>query len=208
MISPEWNELFQQSQQSVHNIIETVHRDPVVYPLPEHIFKAFENCLPEQVKVVIVGQDCYHKEGQATGMAFAVPPDCKIPPSLRNIQKELKADVGVDLSDRTLQKWSDQGVLLLNSALTVRKGEPRSHLKQWEPFTDDVIKILSRTQKRLVFLLWGKYAQSKEHLIDPTGSHLILTASHPSPLAANRGGWFGQKHFSRTNSFLKDPIEW
>ena len=128
MISPEWNELFQQSQQSVHNIIETVHRDPVVYPPPEHIFKAFENCLPEQVKVV--GQDCYHKEGQATGMAFAVPPDCKVPPSLRNIQKELKADVGVDLSDRTLQKWSDQGVLLLNSALTVRKGEPRSHLGQ------------------------------------------------------------------------------
>ena len=212
MIPLEWKELFHLSLQKVEDIVEKVQQDPVIYPAPENIFKAFDSCPPDGVKVVIVGQDCYHRKGQATGLAFAVPADSKIPPSLRNIQKELKDDLGVEFSDQTLQQWSDQGVLLLNSALTVREGEPGSHLEQWEPFTDDVIKILSQTRKRLVFLFWGKYAQAKQPLIDPKGRHLVLTASHPSPLAANRGGWFGRKHFSRTNAFLrknrKRPIEW
>ncbi len=184
----------------------------VIYPHQNLIFNAFEQCLLEEIKVVIIGQDPYHGAGQANGLAFSVNVGQKIPPSLRNIYKELKDDVGFEIPTHgDLTAWAKQGVLLLNSVMTVEEGKPGSHqLKGWETFTDAVINKISGENNGIVFLLWGNYAKSKMELIDAS-KHKIFTAAHPSPLSAYQG-FFHCKHFSKTNEYLlqqgKKPISW
>ena len=182
-----------------------------VYPKVNDIFAAFNKTPFDSVKVVIIGQDPYHNEGQANGLSFSVAEGIKTPPSLVNIFKELKNDLGADISaSGNLEKWATQGVLLLNAILTVRANEAGSHQKKgWENFTNAAIKSLSQHKTGIVFLLWGKFAQGKAEFID-TNKHHILLAAHPSPLA--RGAFFGSKHFSKTNEILKtqgkSPIDW
>lgn len=182
-----------------------------LFPTGKQIFEAFNLTPFNEVKVVILGQDPYHGAGQAHGLSFSVPDGIKAPPSLVNIYKELKEDVGIEISKTgNLTPWAKQGVLLLNATLTVRESQAGSHQnKGWELFTDAVIKKLSDEKKGLVFLLWGNYAKQKGALIDATKHH-VLVAPHPSPLA--RGGFFGCKHFSKTNEILKKqgqkPINW
>ncbi len=174
-----------------------------IYPPGPRIFAAFDMTPFESVKVVILGQDPYHGKGQAYGLCFSVPPRITPPPSLINIFKEIRDDLGIPLPDHgNLQAWAEQGVLLLNATLTVRANQPGSHQnKGWEIFTDTVIRKLSEEKKDLVFLLWGKFAQAKEYLID-TSKHHTLKAAHPSPYSAN-AGFFGCRHFSKTNEILK-----
>ncbi len=209
-----WKDYFENILPVMDRLNEDKKRNPntPVYPPAHQIFDAFEYFAPSETKVVIIGQDCYHGAGQAMGLCFSVPPTVKMPPSLRNIAKELETDLGVTLPNGDLTHWAQQGVLLLNCALTVREKSPGSHTKIWKDITDDIIRILSATQKEICFLLWGKYAQKKESLIDGTNGHLVLRAAHPSPLAANRGGWFGNGHFGTVNAFLestqRDPIIW
>ncbi|MEN9654013.1 MAG: uracil-DNA glycosylase [Chlamydiota bacterium] len=190
--------------------------DAVVYPPFGQIFEAL--CLTpfDEVKVVIMGQDPYHGPGQAHGLAFSVPPGVPIPPSLQNIFKELKSDLGVVPPNHgCLEGWAKQGVLLLNATLTVREGQPKSHYGQgWEVFTDAVVRLLCQKQDPIVFLLWGKSALEKfQHIHDPAqpARHLVLTAPHPSPLSAYNG-FFGCRHFSKTNEFLqrqsKKIVKW
>jgi uracil-DNA glycosylase len=182
------------------------------YPPAKQIFSAFELCPFDKVKVVILGQDPYHGEGQAHGLSFSVPDGTTIPPSLKNIYKEIQADLGIEVpSSGNLERWATQGVLLLNATLTVAGGQPGSHQGLgWETFTDAVIKKISAEKSHVVFLLWGKYAQAKADLIDGT-KHLILKAPHPSPFSAYTG-FFGCRHFSKTNEYLKDTgqstIDW
>lgn len=173
-----------------------------VYPKPEHVFNALNLTSFEDTKVVILGQDPYHGPNQAHGLSFSVNHGIKTPPSLANIYKELKTDVDFAIPGHgNLTTWANQGVLLLNATLTVRAGEPGSHQKQgWETFTDAIIKLISNEKEHCVFLLWGNFAKSKSDLID-LDKHLVLTAAHPSPLA--RGAFFGCKHFSKTNTYLK-----
>ena len=184
-----------------------------IYPPSSLIFNAFNTTPLEQVKVVILGQDPYHGPNQAHGLSFSVQKGIALPPSLRNIFHELHADVGVEIPRHgDLTHWAEQGVLLLNSVLTVEAGQPTSHQKRgWEDFTDHVIDVLNEQREHIVFILWGAYAQRKGQRIDPN-KHLILKAAHPSPLAANRGGFFGCKVFSKTNNYLKhngiEPIDW
>lgn len=183
-----------------------------IYPKGSSIFNAFEQTPFEKLQVVILGQDPYHNPGQAMGLSFSVPVGVKIPPSLVNIYKELNKDIGMPIpTTGDLTKWAQQGVLLLNAALTVRANEPGSHSKiGWMDFTNDVIKIISDQKKEIVFLLWGNFAQQKQVFIDAT-KHKILKAAHPSPLSAHNG-FFGCKHFSSTNIYLaqqgKNPIDW
>ncbi|HPD95154.1 MAG TPA: uracil-DNA glycosylase [Tenuifilaceae bacterium] len=183
-----------------------------IYPPGSMIFNAFNFTPFDEVKVVLLGQDPYHGAGQAHGLCFSVAEGVKPPPSLVNIFKELNDDLGVPIpSHGNLEKWARQGVLLLNATLTVRANQAGSHQqKGWEQFTDTAIKSLSDLRYGLVFILWGNYAQAKETLID-SSKHLILKAPHPSPFSANRG-FFGCKHFSKTNKFLaekgKEPIDW
>lgn len=184
----------------------------VIYPPGPLIFNAFEHTPIDNVKVVILGQDPYHGPKQAMGLSFSVPKGVPSPPSLVNIFKELHEDVGVPIpKSGDLTKWADQGVMLLNASLTVRAGEPMSHSKiGWHIFTDCVISKISELKRNVVFLLWGKFAQEKKDLID-TKKHHILKAAHPSPLSASHG-FFGCKHFSKTNSYLMkhglDPVDW
>ena len=184
-----------------------------IYPPEKEIFAAFNHNAPDQVKVVILGQDPYHGEGQAHGLCFSVPDGVVVPPSLKNILKELQSDLGTSIAKSgDLSNWAKQGVLLLNATLTVRANQAGSHQgKGWEVFTDCVIKQLSETQENLVFLLWGGFAQKKKKLIDDK-KHLVPTAGHPSPLSANRGYWFGNKHFSKCNAYLiaqgSTPVDW
>jgi uracil-DNA glycosylase len=175
----------------------------ILYTPGSQIFAAFDRTPYESVKVVILGQDPYHGPGQAHGLCFSVPPGIKAPPSLVNIFKEIQNDLGLAMpSHGNLSSWADQGILLLNATLTVRANQPGSHQnKGWETFTDSVIKNLSDNREGLVFLLWGKFAQAKEDLIDATKHH-ILKAPHPSPFSANTG-FFGCRHFSKTNQILK-----
>lgn len=183
-----------------------------VYPPGKFIFNAFNLTPADKVKVVIIGQDPYHGAGQAHGLCFSVPPGVKLPPSLVNIYKELNEDLRVPVSQYgNLEKWALQGVLLLNATLTVRAGQAGSHQnKGWEVFTDSVIKAVSDHLSGIVFLLWGRYAQAKESLIDSSRHH-ILKAAHPSPFSAFNG-FFGSRHFSKTNELLidqgKEPIDW
>ncbi len=183
-----------------------------VYPPGKLIFNAFDQCSFDRLKVVILGQDPYHGPGQAHGLCFSVNDGIPFPPSLKNIFKELKTDVGKEIPQSgDLTDWAHQGVLLLNATLTVRAHQAGSHQgKGWEEFTDAAIQIASEQKDHLVFLLWGNYAISKRRLIDES-KHLVLTSVHPSPLSASRG-FFGNKHFSRTNEFLEKnglaPIHW
>lgn len=183
-----------------------------IYPPGKEIFAAFNHTPFDKVTVVIIGQDPYHGPGQANGLCFSVSPGIKQPPSLVNIFKELHNDLGIPIpKSGDLTKWADQGVLLLNATLTVRAGSPGSHQnKGWEIFTDSVIKKLSSEKSGLIFLLWGRFAQEKEKLID-TSKHYVLKAAHPSPFSAHNG-FFGCKHFSKTNEILKQngqkEIDW
>ena len=192
----------------VHEAYET----NTVYPPPRELFAAFAHCPLPNVKVVILGQDPYHGPDQANGLAFSVHDTVPIPPSLRNIYKEIASDIGTPApASGDLTRWADQGVLLLNSSLSVEAGKPASHTDfGWETFTDDVINTISLKRKHVVFLLWGAFAISKRHLINEQ-KHLVLTAPHPSPLSAHRG-FLGCKHFSHTNRYLithgESPIIW
>lgn len=184
----------------------------VIYPPGQLIFNAFEKTPFDAVKVVLLGQDPYHGAGQAMGLSFSVPQGVKPPPSLVNIFKELRTDIGMNIpSHGDLTKWAEQGVLLLNAALTVRAGEPNSHAKiGWHQFTDAVIQKISDARQGIVFLLWGSFAHQKQELIDATKHH-VLKAAHPSPFSADKG-FFGCKHFSRANDLLAKqgitPIDW
>ncbi len=185
----------------------------VIYPPGTLIFNAFNQTPFNKLKVVIIGQDPYHGAGQAHGLSFSVQNGIKPPPSLVNIYKEIQRDIGIAMPKEygNLTNWAQQGVLLLNAALTVRDGEPFSHAKfGWADFTDSVIQKISDNKKGVVFLLWGKFAQDKQVLIDETKHH-VLKAAHPSPFSADKG-FFGCKHFSKTNEFLvkegHQPIDW
>ncbi|MBK9479336.1 MAG: uracil-DNA glycosylase [Bacteroidetes bacterium] len=183
-----------------------------VFPKGSLIFNAFNTTSFHNVRVVIIGQDPYHGLGQANGLCFSVAPECKIPPSLQNIFKELRDDLGLPIPNNgNLESWAKQGVLLLNATLTVRENQAGSHQgKGWEVFTDAVIRALSEQREGIVFLLWGKFAQGKLPLID-THKHFVLQAAHPSPFSAYNG-FFGCKHFSKTNAILNQnnlpPINW
>ena len=184
--------------------VDTEYQTTVCYPKKDEIFNAFNTCAFDNLKVVIIGQDPYHGIGQANGLCFSVNNTITIPPSLKNIFKELHTDINKPISKNgNLISWAKQGVLLLNATLTVRANEAGSHQKKgWEQFTDAVIKKISDNKKDIVFLLWGGFAKKKGAKIDKA-KHYILLSGHPSPLSANRGYWFGNKHFSKTNEFLK-----
>ena len=187
-------------------------QNKIIFPPKSLIFNAFDLSSFEATKVVILGQDPYHNEHQAHGLSFSVPEGIKIPPSLKNIMAEIESDLGIKtLPNGDLSRWAKQGVLLLNSVLTVEKNKPGSHANTaWVDFTDTVIDILNEQKQNLVFLLWGNYAQQKSELID-ADKHLVLTAAHPSPFSAHKG-FFHCKHFSQTNDYLKihqqKPIDW
>lgn len=194
-------------------LVEEKKLDKVIYPPSHMIFNALNTTPFNQVKVVILGQDPYHGPNQAHGLSFSVQKGVAIPPSLRNIFHELHSDLGLEIPKHgNLTRWAEQGVLLLNAVLTVEAGQPTSHQKQgWEDFTDHVIDVLNEQRENIVFILWGAYAQRKGKRIDEN-KHLVLKAAHPSPLAANRGGFFGCKAFSKSNNYLKqngiEPIDW
>ena len=178
-----------------------------IYPDQEDIFNAFKQCSYKNTKVVIIGQDPYHGQDQAHGLSFSVKTQ-KIPPSLRNIFKELENDLSYKRLSPNLTDWAKQGVLLLNSVLTVTEGKPNSHKGWgWETFTDNVIQEINNNKNGIVFILWGKEAQKKGAKIDEN-KHIIIKSNHPSPLSANKGGFFGTKPFSKCNSYLQIPIIW
>lgn len=196
------------------NFVEDEYSKHTCFPQKDEIFNALELTPPEKVKVVILGQDPYINEGQAHGLAFSVKEKwAKFPPSLKNVYKEIGDDLGVPAigCNRNLTSWAEQGVLLLNTSLTVRAGESNSHSgKGWEIFTDAIIEYLGKNREHIVYLLWGNNAISKKHLIN-CDKNLVLTAAHPSPLSASRG-FFGCKHFSKTNNYLREngleEIKW
>ncbi|CEN48047.1 uracil-DNA glycosylase [Capnocytophaga canis] len=205
---------FQQDYfQKLVSFIKHEYTQGVCYPRGQQIFAAFDYCPFENVKVVIIGQDPYHGVNQANGLCFSVQDGVDHPPSLINIFKELQQDLGIPYpSSGNLERWAKQGVLLLNATLTVRVNQAGSHQNQgWETFTDAVIRLVSEQKQQVVFMLWGGYAKKKASLIDAS-KHYILTSGHPSPLSANRGYWFGNKHFSRANQYLvsvgKGEIQW
>lgn len=174
-----------------------------IYPAKENIFRVYEDVPFDEVKIVILGQGPYHGPNQAIGRAFAVNKDCKEPPSLRNIFKEIDNEYGHHKADRTLNSWAQQGIFLLNNSLTIREGEPNSHSKiGWDLLVDHTISKLNRDRNNVVFMLWGNFAKKKSYLIN-NPSHLVLKAAHPSPLSASRG-FFGCNHFIQANQFLKD----
>ncbi|MBU9673520.1 uracil-DNA glycosylase [Planococcus sp. CP5-4] len=191
----------------LREFLKEQYANETIYPVKENIWNAFEHTAYRDVKVVILGQDPYHGPNQAHGLSFSVQPGIPHPPSLRNIFKELADDIGCGKpADGTLTKWSDQGVLMLNTVLTVRKGQAHSHQKRgWEQFTDEVIQKLSARKEPVIFILWGKPAQMKKRLID-TERHDIIEAPHPSPLSAHRG-FFGSKPFSKVNKLLQSRGE-
>ncbi|MBC8300906.1 MAG: uracil-DNA glycosylase [Pelagibacterales bacterium] len=184
--------------------VKEEYQKHVCYPPGNRIFSALDDCPLDKLKLVIIGQDPYHGNGQAHGYCFSVPKGIKHPPSLVNIFKEISNDLGILYPNSgDLRYWASQGVLLLNSTLTVRENSPGSHQNHgWELFTDKIIEIISTKKKNVVFMLWGNYAKSKGKLIDES-KHLILKSGHPSPLSANKGLWFGNKHFSRANNYFE-----
>ncbi|HRV55228.1 MAG: uracil-DNA glycosylase [Flavobacteriaceae bacterium] len=199
--------------EQLSNFVKAEYSKHTCYPPGKDIFNAFEKCPFDQVKVVIIGQDPYHGAGQAHGLCFSVNDGIEHPPSLINIFKEIQQDLGSPYPQSgNLTRWAEQGVLLLNATLTVRAHQAGSHQnKGWEQFTDAVIKQISDKKENVVFLLWGGFAKKKQVLIDKD-KHFILMTGHPSPLSANRGYWFGNKHFSKTNSLLEQvgaqPVSW
>jgi len=209
-ISDSWKSILEEEFekeyfQSLLDFVGNEYDSHTCYPEVNEIFTAFNHCPYEKVKVVIIGQDPYHGNGQANGLCFSVHAGIKHPPSLINIFKELENDLAKPYPESgDISKWASQGVLLLNATLTVRSGEAGSHQnKGWEKFTDAVIQKLSDNREHLVFLLWGGFAQRKGKKID-RAKHKVFTSGHPSPLSANRGYWFGNKHFSLTNAFLNE----
>ena len=194
------------------NFVRDAYTHHQIFPPAKLIFNAFDLCPFDKVKVVIIGQDPYHGLGQAHGLSFSVNENMPLPPSLKNIYQEIRSDLGIQpLSHGNLERWAKQGVLLLNATLTVQANLAGSHQKKgWETFTDSAIKAVAEEKEHVVFLLWGNYAQQKAPYIDRT-KHLVLTAVHPSPLSAHRG-FFGCKHFSQANQYLKEhglePINW
>lgn len=217
-ISKGWEEQLQQEFEkpyfkTLSTFVNTEYANHTCYPIRESIFSAFNHCPFEETRVVILGQDPYHGPNQANGLCFSVQDGERHPPSLVNIFKELQADFNKTYPvSGNLEPWAKQGVLLLNSILTVREKEAGSHQKRgWERFTDKVISLLSEEKDGLVFLLWGTYAKNKAKLIN-SAKHHILYSGHPSPLSANRGNWFGNHHFSKTNAILnkkdKKIIHW
>lgn len=206
------NEFDKQYFRELTQFVKKEYSSKTIYPRAKLIFNAFNSTPFNEVKVVIVGQDPYHQPHQAHGLCFSVNDGIKIPPSLVNIYKEIKLDLGTSIpTSGNLERWAKQGVLLLNATLTVRAGLAGSHQgKGWEQFTDSVIDSLSKNRNNLVFMLWGSYAQKKGANIDQS-KHLVMKSPHPSPLSAHRG-FFGNNHFSRANEYLiskgKSPIEW
>lgn len=206
------NEFQKDYWQSLTETVRKLYKTKTVYPEPKHMFNAFDSTPFDKVKVVIIGQDPYHGKGQAHGLSFSVMEDTKIPPSLRNIYKELESDLDLPISDNgNLQSWADQGVLMLNTVLTVEANQANSHKDLgWEIFTKAAIGAISKELKSVVFILWGKQAQSLSSIINDE-THYILSSVHPSPLSAHNG-FFGCKHFSKTNEYLikqgKSPINW
>ncbi|MEA3289850.1 MAG: uracil-DNA glycosylase [Campylobacterota bacterium] len=213
-----WEEIIDQERSKeyfvkLHNFVDEEYKNHTVYPQKQNIFKAFELSGYDNLKVVILGQDPYHGADQAQGLAFSTPSNIKNPPSMVNILKEIQSDIEKESSckDGDLTPWAKQGVLLINTILTVREAQPKSHEKKgWEIFTDNIIKHISQNKENIIFLLWGAPAIKKTKLIDEN-KHIVLTAPHPSPLSAYRG-FFGCKHFSKTNEILrsleKDEINW
>lgn len=217
-IEPSWHEVLRDEFEKPYfaglvQFVKLQYANFVCYPPGKLIFNAFNQCPFDKVKVVLIGQDPYHEPGQAQGLCFSVGDGVKFPPSLRNIFAEIQSDLGIDVPQSgDLTRWAKQGVLLLNATLTVRAHQAGSHQRHgWERFTDAAISRLSEGRDHLVFILWGGYARSKASLIDRS-RHLVLESVHPSPLSANRGGWFGNHHFSRCNEYLAghgmDPINW
>ncbi|MFZ2038360.1 MAG: uracil-DNA glycosylase [Minisyncoccia bacterium] len=217
-IESEWKESLQDYFNSVKfkelaDFVRKEYKTKKVFPKPQDIFNAFSLTPFSQVKVVILGQDPYHDDGQAHGLCFSVPTGENPPPSLKNIYKEIENDLGIkkDFTNGNLEAWARQGVFLLNAILSVVAHTPASHRgKGWEEFTDTVVKTLSDKHENIVFMLWGNYARSKKNLID-SSKHLILEAPHPSPFSAH-SGFFGCKHFSKVNKYLKEhrkkEVEW
>ncbi len=217
-IEPSWknvlsDEFDKDYFKNLASFVKEEYNSNTCYPPGNLIFSAFDHSDFDKTKVIIIGQDPYHGPNQANGLCFSVKEGIPFPPSLVNIFKEINEDLGKPLpTSGNLSRWADQGVLLLNATLTVRAHEAGSHQgKGWEQFTDKVIKTLSDEKEDLVFLLWGGFAKKKVKLIDTTKHH-VLTTGHPSPLSANRGYWFGNKHFSKTNAILESkgllPINW
>lgn len=215
-IEQSWKELLEQEfekqyWENLTSFVRSQYQTKKVYPPPKKIFRAFDLCPLDSVKVVIVGQDPYHGNGQANGLSFAVEEDVSLPPSLKNIFTEIKNDLGVTpTTDGDLSRWAKQGVLMLNSVLTVAAGQPASHKgKGWELFTDAVIQSLNDHKKHVVYMLWGRYAQTKGEVIDRK-NNLVLTSAHPSPYSVTR--FYGQRHFSQCNQYLEkhdlEPIDW
>lgn len=195
------------------DFVKTEYKNNICYPKGSLIFSSLNNCKFDDVKLVILGQDPYHNPFQANGLAFSVPEKTAHPPSLINIFKEVEGDLNIKYpSSGDLMRWVNQGVLLLNSTLTVRRSRPGSHQnKGWEDFTDEIINTVSSKKNNIVFMLWGNYAKNKSKLINHD-KHLVLCSGHPSPLSANRGYWFGNKHFSKANQYFKEnnivEIKW
>lgn len=216
-IAPSWKEGLKSEFKKPYfieliNFVKEEYRSQTVFPPGKEIFRAFDCADFDKVKVVIIGQDPYHGPGQANGLCFSVRDGVPMPPSLKNIFKEIHSDLGKPIpKNGDLERWANQGVLLLNATLTVRSSSPGSHQKKgWEDFTDAVIKEISDKKDNIVFLLWGAYAQKKGEIIDRS-RHLVLMSAHPSPFSADRG-FFGNKHFSKTNEYLKSKgikeIDW
>ena len=217
-ISPTWAPVLQEQVskdyfKSLNSFVDKAYRNATCYPAKEDIFKALQQTCFNDLRVVIIGQDPYHDKGQANGLSFSVKDTVAHPPSLKNIFKELESDLGIAMpKSGNLERWATQGVLLLNATLTVAAHKPASHQKKgWETFTDAIISEISTHKNGVVFLLWGGFAKKKAKKID-VSKHHILSSGHPSPLSANRGYWFGNKHFSLTNEYLvsqgKTPINW
>ena len=198
---------------NVTSFVRQEYATTIVYPPGRLIFNAFNLCPFDKVRVVIIGQDPYHEPGQAHGLCFSVNDGVPFPPSLQNIFKEIHDDIGTPIpTSGNLTRWAQQGVLLLNATLTVRAHQANSHSTLgWQKFTDAAIQALASHREHIVYMLWGGYARSKAYMIDKT-KNLVLESVHPSPLSANRGGWFGQHQFSRCNQYLQDngmsPIHW
>lgn len=197
----------------LRGIVREEYQTKKIFPKPKDMFAAFDKTPFPKVRVVILGQDPYHGDGQAHGLSFSVPKGVPLPPSLQNIYKEIKSDLGIkkDFTNGNLEAWAEQGVFLLNAVLSVVAHSPASHKGVgWEAFTDEVIRQVSNKREHVVFMLWGNFARSKKHLIDTT-KHLVLEAPHPSPFSAH-SGFFGSKHFSACNAYLvrhgKEPISW
>ena len=218
-LNPSWKNILSDEIEKPYfynlmNEVEEEYKNGICYPPKDLIFSAFNHCKFEDIKVVIIGQDPYHGDGEANGLCFSVNDQVKIPPSLRNIFREINQDFDTIFMPNSgnLEHWAKQGVLLLNNSLTVQKDVANSHKHlKWNLFTDTVIEKISSEKENVVFMLWGNFAQKKGSKIN-RDKHLVLESGHPSPMSANQGKWFGNKHFSQTNSFLKSKhipeIEW